>query len=79
MRLRVQMWGNSLALRLPKPFAIEAHIEDNSEVDVSLRNGKIVVAPVDEQLSLDDLVRGISKANMHSAVEWGDPVGKESL
>jgi len=73
------MWGNSLALRLPKPFAVEANIEDHSEVDVSLRNGKIVISSIEDEMSLDDLVKGITKGNQHSSVEWGEPVGKELL
>ena len=27
MKARIQKWGNSLALRIPKPFAAETHLE----------------------------------------------------
>ena len=35
MRLRVQKWGNSLALRIPKPFAQEARVKQGSVVNLS--------------------------------------------
>jgi antitoxin component of MazEF toxin-antitoxin module len=42
MRTRVQKWGNSLALRIPKPLATEIGLRRNSPVDVSLVDGRLV-------------------------------------
>ena len=36
MRIRIQKWGNSLALRIPKVFAAEARLEQDKFVEVSL-------------------------------------------
>ena len=36
METRVQKWGNSLALRIPKPPAIQIGLEPNSPVELSL-------------------------------------------
>ena len=44
MRTRVQKWGNSLALRIPKSFAIEVGLDDDSPVEVSMVGGKLVVS-----------------------------------
>jgi mRNA interferase MazF len=46
LRVQVQKWGNSLALRIPKPFAQDAEVREGTLVDVSLSEGKLVVAPV---------------------------------
>ena len=35
MRARVQKWGNSLALRIPKPFAEEVGMAEGGEVRLS--------------------------------------------
>ena len=43
MRTRIQKWGNSLALRIPKSFAAEVKLEQGSEIEVSLVDGKLVV------------------------------------
>jgi antitoxin MazE len=78
MRSRVQKWGNSLAVRIPRPFAEETNLRENSAVDVSLRNGKLVIAPVVEHpLTLDDLVNEITPQNRHDETESGGAVGNE--
>ncbi len=79
MRTRVQKWGNSLAVRIPRPFAKESDLTENSPVDVSLRNGKLVITPVREpEYSLDELVARISKKNLHSEVSTGSKRGNEA-
>ena len=78
MKARVQKWGNSLAVRIPRPFAEESRLRENSAVDVSVRNGKLVVAPlVEAGPSLEKLVRQITKRNRHQEIESGEPVGNE--
>jgi len=47
MRTRIQKWGNSLALRIPK-LAAEVKLKQGSEVEVSPIDGKLVVFPLDE-------------------------------
>lgn len=80
MKVQIQKWGNSLALRIPKSFAIESRIEQGSLVDVSLDNGKIVVQPQTErEYTLEELLAGVTKANLHGGVSFGPPVGKEIL
>jgi antitoxin MazE len=75
MKTRIQKWGNSLALRIPKPFAEEARL---SEVDVTLRNGKLIVMPVPAaELSLEDLVSQITPQNRHGETDTGQAVGDE--
>jgi antitoxin MazE len=78
MKTKVQKWGNSLALRIPKPFALEINLEDNSDVNVSLQGGKIVIEPVQKEFLLEDLVKGITKNNRHTETDWGKPQGKET-
>ena len=79
MRTRLQKWGNSLAVRIPRPFARETNLEENSPVDVSLRNGTLVIAPVKEpEYSLHDLVAGITRKNRHEEVSTGGSVGSEA-
>ncbi len=46
MHSKVQKWGNSLALRIPKAFALEVGLSEDAPVEVSVRQGHLVVAPV---------------------------------
>jgi len=79
MKTRLQKWGNSLAIRIPQPFAKETNLAENSAVDVSLRNGELVIAPVKEpELVLEDLLARITKANRHDEVDTGNRRGNEA-
>ncbi len=79
MLTKIQKWGNSLALRIPKTFALDANLENDSTVEISLVDGKIVVKPVNApQWTLDELLAGINNNNIHHEVDSGEPVGNES-
>jgi len=78
MKARIQKWGNSLALRIPKPFAEESNLREDSQVDISVRSGKLVVVAIDEpQLTLAELVAQITPENRHDEIDTGIAVGNE--
>ena len=55
METRVHKWGNSLALRIPKPLAAQIGLQPNSQVELSLRGKELVIEPVSpSDLNLDD-------------------------
>lgn len=79
MRTRIQKWGNSLALRIPRAFAEESDLQEDSAVDLTVRNGKLVVVPIrDSAVTLEELVSQITPENRHGEVSTGDAVGNES-
>ena len=79
MQARVQKWGNSLAVRIPKSFAAQSHLGQNTLVEMSLENGKIVLVPVlQPEVSLAQLLENVCADNLHGEVETGDAVGQES-
>lgn len=78
MRTRVRKWGNSLALRIPKSFAAETLLEPDSEVQLSLVEGKLVITPIgDTELSLESLLSSITEDNRHAEIDTGAPSGNE--
>ncbi len=77
MRTRIQKWGNSLALRIPKPFAEEVQLVEDSSVEVRVRDGELVVVPLPEPVTLEELLARISDENLHTEIATGKPVGKE--
>ncbi|OGR96715.1 MAG: hypothetical protein A2V88_01700 [Elusimicrobia bacterium RBG_16_66_12] len=78
MTTTVQKWGNSLALRIPSSVAKDVHLHRGSEVDVAIVEGALVVKPKGRRkLSLNRLLRGVTKANLHKESDWGRPQGKE--
>ena len=79
MKVQIQKWGNSLALRIPKSFAVESNIGQGSTVEVSLENGKIIVFPVAEpEFSLDELLEKVTPENLHGETDTGSSVGQEA-
>jgi antitoxin MazE len=74
----IQRWGNSLAVRIPKPFAAQAALSENSQVDISVDGGRIVVSPAVKEWKLRDLVGGITAANAHEETVWGERAGAEA-
>jgi antitoxin MazE len=80
MRAQVQKWGNSLALRIPKTVAADSKIEAGSVVDLSVHKGRLVVAPLSQPVySLEKLLAGVNKRNLHAEVHSGPPQGREAL
>jgi len=80
MQTKVQKWGNSLALRIPKSFALNMDIKQNEFVDLSIGDGKLIITPITEkEYSLKELLAGVSEDNLHGEFDTGTPVGKELL
>ena len=74
---QIARWGNSLGLRLPKSVALEVRVDEGDTVDVSVKNGAIVIRPSRRTYSLDQLVARITPRNRHGETGWGTPVGHE--
>ena len=79
MRTRIQKWGNSLALRIPKSFATEVGLQRETSVEVSLADGKLVIAPIAKpKPTLRQLLAKVTKENLHHEIDTGSAVGKEA-
>lgn len=79
MLTKVQKWGNSLALRIPKAFALDAQLENDSVVEVLLVEGEIVIRPIAAPVwSLEQLLAGVNSQNLHHEFDAGDAIGNEA-
>ena len=79
MVTKIQKWGNSLGLRIPKSFAKEAGVEEGSAVDISVQGDRLVIQTVRPlRYQLDDLVSQIREDNLHDEICTGEPVGREA-
>lgn len=78
MKARVQKWGNSLALRIPRALALEVGLSTESSIEMTLVEGKLVIVPLaDTAPTLEELVREITPENRHDEISWGAVVGRE--
>lgn len=79
MRSKVQRWGNSLAVRIPKTFAEEVGLADDSPIEIRLVKGGLLLEPSAEyRYELEELVAGIDDANAHREADYGEAVGGEA-
>ncbi len=78
MQTKIKKWGNSLALRIPKSFALNANLRQNELVNLTIDKERIIITPIGEkEYSLDELLEGVSESNLHGEFETGEPAGKE--
>jgi antitoxin MazE len=81
MVTKVHKWGNSQGLRLAKQVLEDVGISVGDEVDVTARDGVIVIAPIKRirgKRSLQELVSRIPKNYEAEELNWGKPVGREA-
>jgi antitoxin MazE len=78
LQTKIQRWGNSLGLRIPRALAADVGVKAGAEVEVSVRDGELVVKPARRaRYRLEELVRKITAKNLHREVDTGNPVGRE--
>ena len=80
MRTVVKKWGNSASVRIPAAVMQAARLDLDETVDVREESGRIVIEPAQrKEYDLAELVRRITRENLHDEADFGRPVGKEAL
>ena len=65
MSLKIQKWGNSAGIRIPKAIMEKANLDLNSKVEIECKNQKIIIFSQKKPLQLKDLLCQITKDNIH--------------
>jgi antitoxin MazE len=79
MNLLVKKWENSAAVRIPAAVMQAIPLELDEPVDVREEAGRIVIKPIRQKTyDVNALNKGITRENLHEAVDVGAPVGKEA-
>ena len=78
MVTKLQRWGNSQGIRIPKQILSETYLSEGDNVDIS-SNGDVIIIrrmnKAEKVYSLDELLSGeVLKQNEE---DWGKNVGKE--
>ncbi len=78
MKILIQKWGNSLAVRIPKSLADDIRVRQGAAMDLTLQKGSLILKPVKATVySLKQLVEKVSSKNCHREFSAGAKVGKE--
>jgi antitoxin MazE len=79
MHVRVRKWGNSLAIRIPKPLAEDSEVKEGTVLNLAISEGKVVATPIQKKrLSLKQLLAKVNKKNLHEEIDFGSPVGRDA-
>ncbi len=76
-RAQLVKWGNSHAVRLPKAVIDQAQISEGDELELTVHQGTIEIAKARPKLTLEALVKGITRENLHGETSWGGSAGGE--
>ena len=63
MTIKVQKWGNSLGVRIPKKIANSLHLISGTEVEVTVKEQTIIIK--NNYSELDRLLQDINQSNIH--------------
>jgi antitoxin MazE len=78
MTTKIQKWGNSLAVRIPKEVA--EGFRSGVSVELTREGSALIVRPSNKKkFTLKDLVSNIKPKHLHKETNWGDVVGRELM
>lgn len=69
MQSHIARWGNSLALRIPNSVAERLRLDAGGAVELSVEDDRLVVRSARRPLRLDDLLAGITPANLPASAD----------
>ena len=79
MQSKVQKWGNSLAVRIPKTIAKAARMKEGDSIVIEVSKQGIELRPVERIPTLEELVAQITPENRHEEISMGPERGREKV
>jgi antitoxin MazE len=76
VRVQVQKWGNSAAVRVPALALKDAGMQVGQSLELRVEGGRLVIEPAAE--SLEDLLAKMTPENQHGLALEGPAVGAEA-
>jgi antitoxin MazE len=78
MNGQLRKWGNSLAVRIPKPVAEAAKLREGDPLEFKVNGARVIeIRAAQTKPTLEQLIQGITPENRHGEQDWGRPVGRE--
>ena len=74
--IEFRKWGNSLAVRIPKALADAIKASDGKPAEMKVENGTLVLRPIVKparkpRYTLEELLSGMTRANVPQEIDWG--------
>jgi len=80
MTTKIQKWGNSLGIRLPKALIESTSFSEGAEVTFCQKGSEIILKVAKPKYpSMKEILKGMTKKNFEPMLDWGPPVGREII
>ena len=79
MNTQMVKWGNSLAVRIPKPVVAEARLKEGDSLEIEAADGRVELRRATKIPTLAQLISQITPENRYSEISTGAEVGKEAV
>ena len=81
MKAQMVKWGNSLAVRIPRPAIKEACLKEGDYLEIEAAEGQIALRKLAKakRLTIAKLVDQITPGNRYPEISSGAEVGKEKV
>ena len=79
MTTKIQKWGNSQGIRIPKTLLDSVNWNENEQIVIIVDNGKLVLekAKEDKRKNIKELFKGYKEDYKPKEINWGEPQGEE--
>ncbi len=79
MKTQMVKWGNSLAVRIPKPAVEKARLKEGDFLEIEASAGQIELRRITQAPSLSKLVAQITPENRYREISTTVEAGKETV
>lgn len=77
MQGAVRRWGNSIAVRIPKSVAQDAHLAVGDTLNLKVEGGRIIMTPARKRYKLKELLAHMPPEQRRGETDWGEAQGEE--
>ncbi len=78
MLVQLEKTEKGLSIPVPEDLAQKSKFGPDSLVDITLENGRFVVAdPADPHYTIEELLEGMTEEHLHAEISTGPPRGNE--
>ena len=77
MKTQMVKWGNSLAVRSPKPMVEVAKLKEGDALEIEATEGRVELRRTSRIPTLSQLVSQITRENRYAEISAGAELGKE--
>jgi antitoxin MazE len=78
MKTQMVKWGNSLAVRIPRPVVAEAKLKEGDSLEIeAAAEGQLALRKASPMPTLAQLISQITPENRYSEISTGAETGKE--